>query len=260
MSIDRDLWLDAAYNVTSFANQGLPVETRWNSSVWADRDGWLDPKAKSFGDNGKYYQHNVVEAKKLLAAAGYPSGLDISSNISANGYGGDYIKWTETLEGMLGEAGIKTRRNVVDHASEFIPKYRDVSGKFEGVAMRAGIGSLIDAVMRIRGEYHSKAGVAFLGFAANGSSDGSGDPAIDSLVDKAVVEMDKAKRTSIAHEMQRHLGKTQYDVKFPGGSTGFALAWPALQNFSVFRGVPFYIRPQSYYYWLDETKPPAKSN
>jgi peptide/nickel transport system substrate-binding protein len=259
MSIDRDLWLDAAYNVSSFNSQGLPVETRWSSSVWADRDGWLDPKAKSFGENGKYYLHDIAEAKKLLSAAGYPSGLDIPSNISANGYGGDYLKWTETLEGMLSEAGIKTRRNVVDHASEFIPKYRDVSGKFEGIAMRAGIGSLIDAVMRIRGEYHSKAGVGFLGFASNGANDGSGDPTIDSLVDKAVIEMDKTKRTAIGYDMQRYLGKTMYDVKFPGGASGFALAWPALQNFSVFRGVPFYVRPQMYYYWLDETKPPAKS-
>ena len=56
--------------------EGLNVETRWNSHVVAVEQGlWLDPKGKDFGANAKYFQHDLTEAKKLLAAAGYASGI-----------------------------------------------------------------------------------------------------------------------------------------------------------------------------------------
>src|SRR6266545_6287843 len=73
MAWDRDLYLDTFYNVSQFASQGLPVVGRWETAVASTFEGWwLDPKGKDFGPNGKYFQHDVSEGKKLLAAAGYP--------------------------------------------------------------------------------------------------------------------------------------------------------------------------------------------
>src|SRR4051812_19880927 len=72
MSIDRDAWLDAQYNTSSFENQGLPITKRWNTALEANDNTtgwWLDPKDKAFGPNAKYFERNVAEAKKLLAAA-----------------------------------------------------------------------------------------------------------------------------------------------------------------------------------------------
>jgi len=79
--MDRNAWIDAFYNVSNFQKDGLPVDTRWNSALPSDFvDMWLDPQGKEFGPNAMYYQHNLEEAKKLMAAAGLANGLDTKSS------------------------------------------------------------------------------------------------------------------------------------------------------------------------------------
>src|SRR5207302_7200595 len=80
MSWDRDLYFDSLLNVSRFRSDGIPVETRWRTHYGTGAGWWLDPKGKDFGPNAKYFQHNPGEAKKLLAAAGYPNGFEVTSN------------------------------------------------------------------------------------------------------------------------------------------------------------------------------------
>ena len=80
MAYDRDLWIDAVYDTKALQDAGVPIVRRWNTSLTAlDSDAaggwWLDPQGKDFGDNAKYYQHNIAEAKKLMSAAGFANGL-----------------------------------------------------------------------------------------------------------------------------------------------------------------------------------------
>jgi peptide/nickel transport system substrate-binding protein len=250
MSLARDLWISTFYNTDSFTSQGLPVNVRWSSSVWADRDGWLDPKGKDFGPNAKYFNHDIAEAKKLLLAAGHGAGLSVTSTITTGGYGASHGKATDVIEGMLSEAGFKPQRNDVDNTKEFIPKYREATGKYEGWAMKVAGGDLIDATMRMRSEFYSKAGQGFLGFTPDSQFDG--------MVEKAVLEFDTDKRTQQAYDMQRYLAEKMYGVKWPGGASGFGLAWPVVKNFAVFNGVPFYSKDPAFFYWLDQTKAPLK--
>src|SRR4029450_6819949 len=82
MALDRDLFVSTFGNVEKFQSQGVPVETYWNAALPVTAfKGWpLDPKGKDFGSNGQYFQHNLAESKKLLAAAGFANGLTVVSN------------------------------------------------------------------------------------------------------------------------------------------------------------------------------------
>ncbi len=60
------------------------------------------------------YKHDVEEAKRLLAEAGYPEGITLTSivsNISAQ------LPIMEIVQAQLAEAGIKLNMEVVDHAT-----------------------------------------------------------------------------------------------------------------------------------------------
>lgn len=255
MSWDRELWIDTFRNVTPLKAEGLPVETAWNSAlVNYDAGWWLDPRSKEFGDNAKYYQHNIAEAKKLLSAAGYPSGVDIDSHyISTGEYGADYSKKIEVLSGMADEAGIHLKPQLYNYLTEW-PKLRDSKGNFTGLAWyrvtQAGDAGAIPAMF-------TAAGSQFKGWSADGKSTFAGDPYLEDLAGKIQKEFDRPKRFDLAHELQRYVGKTQYMTRFPGGANGFDLAWPAIGNINVhhlgFNDSGF---PLDNYLWIDQTKPP----
>src|SRR5262249_16416206 len=122
------------FNVSKFAGEGLPVETRWNSHVNANWDGWwLDPKGKEFGPNARYFQHDIAEGKKLLAAAGYANGFSISSHLDMpTGPQGPTARFAAVADNMTQDIGIKVTTDYVDYATVYIPKYRDGNGQYEG--------------------------------------------------------------------------------------------------------------------------------
>ena len=95
MAMDRDLFLDTFGNADKFKSGGVPIDTFWHAALPKTAfKGWpLDPKAKDFGPNGQYFQHNIAEAKKLMSAAGYSSSTAIESHqIGGPDYGALYPK------------------------------------------------------------------------------------------------------------------------------------------------------------------------
>jgi ABC-type transport system substrate-binding protein len=266
MGYDRDLWIDVWNNAPKFEAEGLPVERRWFSawnSVAEAYDGWrIDPRdAKAFGPNAKYFQHNVAEAKKLLAAAGQPNGFEVTSTgPRGNDYGVNFPREVQVREGMQAELGIKFNSNLIDYQTEFIPKYRDVNGQFEGIAYRSGPPpTSSDAVGVLTFWYFSKAGTSFLGFDPAGKGDGSGDPQVDAEIKKAQQEFDTNKRKQLTQELDRYLAQKAYVLQGLGGANGFSMAWPVIQNFEAYRGaLQNANRVHNMNWWLDDTKPPLK--
>jgi ABC-type transport system substrate-binding protein len=258
MSLDRDGWIDAVYNVSRFESEGLPLETAWNTCLGVTfAPYWINPKDAKFGQNAKYFEHNVPEAKKLLAAAGHANGLDFVSTFpEGTSYGAGFPRELEIVGGMTQEAGFRPQASPINYTAEFIPKYREGRGQHEGVAYKIGPGFATDGVARLVYDLYSKAGTNFYGFSASGRNDLSGDPVIESLIQRAKGELDAEKRYAIAHDVQREMAKKQWMVMWPGGASGFLMSWPAVQNFQVYRAGN--LAPASRW-WLDPTKAPLKA-
>jgi ABC-type transport system substrate-binding protein len=260
MSWDRKAWVDAMYNVPQLEAGGLPTDERWNSALPADfgSEWWLDPQGKDFGPNAKYYQHNLEEAKKLLAAAGQSAGINLKSNRITSGLVPDLARHAESLEGMALDAGFKSSVIAEDYNTVYIPKIRDGSGQYEGIGWHTVTGTIpwrMAPASALAAEYWSKAGLTFKGFSASGKNDKSGDPAIDSLIEKARLERDVKKRQALVYDIQRSLAKSAYGLINPGTATTFAVAWPAVRSYQVYRNVGGGGWAH-YGLWLDETKPP----
>jgi peptide/nickel transport system substrate-binding protein len=261
MSLDRAAWVDAMFNVPELETGGIPVQSRWNSALPADFGedaGWLDPEGKDFGVNAKYYARNIEEAKKLLAAAGFANGLDVKSNRITTGIIADLARHSEAVEGMAGDAGFRVRVNDIDYATQYIPQVRDAQGQYEGVGFHTVTGTTpwrMSPVSALAAEYWSKAGATFKGFSTSGRNDLSGDPAVDSLVEKARLEKDAKTRKTLVEDIQRHLAKSVYGLINPGTANKFSVAWPALRNFQVYRHIG-QSAWKDYSVWIDETKPP----
>jgi peptide/nickel transport system substrate-binding protein len=261
MSVQRDDWIAAQYATDTFTAEGLPIETRWNTALQGNEsnDGWwLDPKGKDFGPNAKYFQLNVAEAKKLLAAAGFADGLEIISNhFTTTENGVDYVKFIDLFESMATEAGFRFKKNIIAY-QDYLRSFRDSHGAFPGTAYKLGPGAPSDdPSARLTYEFSTKGGVGFHGFDVAGKGDESGDPYVEAELTKARTDFDTEKRRAIIFELQRYLADQMYTLRWPGGATGFDLIWPAIKNYRVYRAGPNLTNVVALTtWWLDNTQPP----
>jgi ABC-type transport system substrate-binding protein len=259
MSWDRDLFIDVMNNVDKLRAEGIDLETRWSSALRANEfEGWwLDPRGKDFGPNAKYYQRNLAEAKRLLAAAGFANGFEVDTPVTATSPGAvNFEKQVQLIAGMAEEAGMRLKVSNIEPI-EATNRFSQTNGNFEGITFRVpGIGGFVDICEKLYAEFNSKGGPIFMGFDVNGSGSRTGDPMTDDLTSKMRTEFDTKKRIALTHDLQRYNGQKQYSTILPGGAAGLSLAWPVVQNRFVYRtGLHW---PANHFEWLDETKPPLK--
>lgn len=255
MGMQRDAYLDTFFNISQFEASGLPVEARWHTQLSADFDPWwLDPKGSDFGPNAKYYQHNIEEAKKLLAAAGYPEGFETTSSYVTGRELSATPTHAEVLDGFMRELGITVNVNSLEYELEYVPDYRDGNGQYEGwtYTSTAGAPNGGEAIIDLANQYWSKGGAgSYLGMSLTGKNDQSGDPEVDALIEKGRLERDRETRREIVNDLQRYLSKAMYAVYSPGMGSIFVVAWPAVRNYRVWWDDRMNER-----IWIDETKAP----
>lgn len=249
-AIDRPLFIEAIYSVQQFEDAGLPVETRYNTTtINASFDGfWLDPLSSGFGPNSKYFEHDLTEARALLAAAGYENGLDADAVHLAT----DQIRPYEVIIGMVREIGIRLIPRPLDNRSDYTSNYTRGRGNFEGLTFGSAT-SGADPGNQLYALFHSK-GSVFTGFDVSGTSAHGGDPRVDEITTKIRQAFDIEERWVLAHELQRYEAEMQYNPLLPGGARGFDLAWPALANYGTWRANQSDALERTW--WIDDTKAP----
>lgn len=123
MALDRDALLKILYQ----------EHGTWNNLPPVGMMGSLDPRSPDMGPTGRYFEQNIPEAKKLLAAAGYPNGFDTELNYVLNVFGDVYQQQVEIVANMLGTIGIKTTLTGIDYVSNYIAK--SILGDSHGITL-----------------------------------------------------------------------------------------------------------------------------
>jgi ABC-type transport system substrate-binding protein len=269
MLVDRESYLDVLDNRDVFVKEGIDVPSALNSVVapgWTDY--WLDPKdEKKFGPSAKYLSHDVAEAKKLLAAAGYANGFDYDMYFSTSLYGATYVKSAELFSSMLLDGGLKVAMRGLPYEqfkdmyyeAYFPPSYN--SGKtsgFNGIVHLANPAASTLASHLFT--FVHKDGGRFHGMSPDGKNPQMGDPRLNSEIEKIRSEFDREKQVSLTHDLIRYFTSQSYYIPRPGVVKGFTLIWPALSDHVT------YLRPPSdnqwsgrdIYWWIDSTKAPLQ--
>jgi peptide/nickel transport system substrate-binding protein len=258
MMLDRDAMIDAAYNVSGFESDGLPIAVRYNTHIqaeWAASGYWLDPLSSEFGENAKYFKYNLDEAKALLSAAGFPDGFTTTMRYPAT------QQYTLSRYGEVWAGQLQSLLNVEvdaiqDYTKVYIPDVRDAQGRYEGLGMHSVTGSTAQRLAPesdLSAQFHPKGGVTFHGFGDNAQ----GDPTLSAIIEKARTEFDAEAQKKLVHEAQQYLAGKMWALSQPGGANSFILGWPAVQNLFAWSNYTWGPAAKwTYRLWLDQTKKP----
>jgi len=256
MAIDREAFANAIDNKDAFARQGLDLEVKRNSIVYAGWPGaYLDPTQSEFGPTSKYLSYNVEEAKKLAAAAGHSNGLTFDWVYSTERYGALYLKQVEVVAGMLPAAGLRPENKALPYTA-----YQDVYSEktywnFGGVVYRAGrgwpsLGTMFSALLLPGGSnYH--------GTMADGGDPGQGDPKLNAMIAKINQEFDVESQRSQIKDLAKYYTERSYSVMRPTNTKGFSVVWPAIGNYGLNSTYPGgAVTDPWLHWWIDSSKPP----
>jgi peptide/nickel transport system substrate-binding protein len=175
---DRRVRLAAAHAID---NQAINEAERLGMSRLT---GSIVPRQFDFALPLEPYAYNPAEAKRLLAAAGYPNGLDAADVTPIP----PFTSMGESIANYIGAVGIRARVRVMERAA-FFSAWKDK--KIRGVIV-GGTAAQGNAATRLEG------------FAVTGGyyADG-GYPDIDALFHQQATERDRDKREAILLQIQR---------------------------------------------------------
>jgi ABC-type transport system substrate-binding protein len=250
MLIDRDLWIDTFYGVSDFAKDGLPLETRWHSHVFAGEEAWLDPRARDLGETAVFFKHDPGEARKLLRAAGHTSAVPGDYTYStAPTLGADFPRMAEVLRQMFQANGDFDLRVNNPSFNDLNANYSRTNGNFSGMVMSAQA-SITDIDQYLYPYFHSSGSLRNFP---------QGDTEMDRLINAQRRETDKRKRAEIIKQFQKYAATKFYTMLAPGHALGYELSWPWYGNRLAFNGWDIHGLPQevNVHAWYDKANKQA---
>ena len=190
LAIDRQGVIDAVFEGVGMLNPAVPAALK----------DWSLPVSQ-LGDGARYFKRDLVEAKRLLAAAGYPNGF--SASLCYNSYGSTTISdIAELIAKSLKDVGIETKLDVKEYGAFIASCYL---GKFDSLTYGPQTPFLDPdnflSATHLPGESKNQSHVD--------------DPVLTDLLVRQRRTLDVAKRRELLHEIQRYLAKQQYYVQLP---------------------------------------------
>jgi peptide/nickel transport system substrate-binding protein len=205
LAIDRQGILDATA-------EGVGV---FNPSVPAGLKDWSIPMSQ-LGEGAKYYKHDPAEAKRLLAAAGYPNGFP--GTVCFTTYGSTVlVDAMQLIQKQLKDVGIDAKIDQKEYGAYISTCFY---GNFPSMTYGPQT-PFLEPDNFLFGQYYP-------GELKNQSH--SNDPVVADMLVRQRRTFDAAKRREVILEIQRHLAKQQYYVQMP--SAVYVAVWEgAVKNY-----------------------------
>ena len=223
LAIDRQEMIDAVLEGAGVFNPAFPAALK----------DWALP-TNQLGDGARYFKHDPVEARRLLAAAGHPNGFPASVCFAT--YGSTIlVDLAQLILKDLKNVGIDARLDTKEYGAFIASCY---FGQFESMTYGPQTPFLEPDnflySMHYPGEQKNQSHVD--------------DPVVTDFLVRQRRTFDSAKRREIIAEIQRYLATQQYYVQLP--SAVYVAVWDgALKNYGPNLGYDYGGRLMAA--WLD---------
>ena len=205
LAIDRQAVIDAVLEGVGVLNPAVPAGLK----------DWSLPIAQ-LGEGARFFKRDVAEAKRLLAAAGYPNGFQAS--LCFTSYGSTLLTdIAQMIVTHLKDVGIETKLDVKEYGAFIASCYL---GKFDSLTYGPQT-PFLDPDNFVTGMHYPEE-------AKNQSH--VNDPALTDLLVRQRRALDVAKRRDLLHEVQRYLARQQYYIQLPS-AVNIAVWDGALKNY-----------------------------
>ncbi|MCX6021906.1 MAG: ABC transporter substrate-binding protein, partial [Chloroflexi bacterium] len=238
---DKAPWNDVRVRtaLSKAINRQDIIDTIWGGDGWHSL-GWANPGADWFLSQDEFkkaWTQDVEGAKKLLAEAGYPNGIDVS--FWAAQYSQGDVALAELLTAQAAKAGIRIKIKLNDPPAYNSQVYTR-NGQFEDLAGFAQ-GTPMDPDLWLSDFYHSKGGR---------NSSYVNDPKLDEMIEAQRREFDANKRKQIVIDIQRYLLEKNYSLTLRTAIANNA-RWPWLKNVVYSAAGDYPAQRQWEYVWID---------
>jgi peptide/nickel transport system substrate-binding protein len=205
LAVDRQEIIDAVLEGVAVVNGPVPGALKQ----------WALP-VDQLGEGARYYKHDPAEARRLLAAAGFPNGFPAS--ICFTTYGSTLlVDATQIILKNLKDVGIDAKLDQKEYGAYIGTCFY---GKFDSMTYGPQT-PFLEPDNFLYGQYYP-------GETKNQSH--INDPVLADMLVRQRRTFDVAKRREIIHEIQRYLAKQQYYVATP--SSVYVAVWDgALKNY-----------------------------
>ena len=223
LAIDRQEMIDAVLEGAGVFNPAFPAALK----------DWALP-TNQLGDGARYFKHDPVEARRLLAAAGHPNGFPASVCFATYG-STTLVDLAQLVLKDLKSVGIDARLDTKEYGAFIASCY---FGQFESMTYGPQTPFLEPDnflySMHYPGEQKNQSHVD--------------DPVVTDFLVRQRRTFDTAKRREIIAEIQRYLATQQYYVQLP--SAVYVAVWDgALKNYGPNLGYDYGGRLMAA--WLD---------